>query len=400
MATARKKKLTIVCDLGTSSNKILYCLGRTGAVKHLVTGSEYLNLGKTGSNNFVVTSGVGKPEDNCWLEYNNAIHLVGRLADENKAGVSIKSLKYEMVVPKVLAIIGAIAVKEKLKTGFSVKLAILLPYGEMNDQRAIEVELNKAVKDFKFQGQSYELELLGCDFIPEGYGILSHYLRSRTVEYIQSSTLIVLMFGYRNTSLLVFEEGTLNSKLTNSTDFGFYNLSDAIISKTSGLTRADILGAITTKKDRKIVQGKGVDYIKTYINSSELVKTTNASRAESERMAIASAIREAKSQYWLMITNWLNETLPPSKKVDDLIYTGGTSSIILEELTSYLQSKYSSVAVCGTDVIENELLRELGLKDKSLDKFKSSQLPVRFTDPWGYFRELAHYNLRVLPDAA
>jgi len=397
----RSKKITLVCDLGTSKNKVLYSVGRGGKVKHLVMGAEYFRLDSSTSRNFVVTSGLGRPEDNCWLDFGGDIHLVGRLAEENKASVSIKSLKYESVVPKILAILGSISYKEKLKTGFSVKLAILLPYGEMCDEELIQAELDTHIKEFKFQGNEFSVTLTSCVFIPEGFGILSHFLREKPPEDVQSSTLAVLMFGYRNTSLLVFQDGSLNRDLSNSTDFGFYNFSDTIIKRSSGLTRSAIQDAIVTRKERKIGKsGMGEDIFCTFIDVEELVNVRDPSRAAAQKQSLQSVIDEAKSDYWSMVQGWLDERLPSSRKVDSLIYTGGTCDLILEELRSYLGVKYQTVDVSGTASIESELLSQLRLEGKSLAKFKDQHLPLRFSDAWSYFRTLANYKLQELVEAA
>ncbi|MBE9048598.1 hypothetical protein IQ255_30185, partial [Pleurocapsales cyanobacterium LEGE 10410] len=122
----RISKLTLICDPGTSLSKVLYRVGRKGQLKHLTMSSEILKLDGNLVTNFKKSSEFGKPEDNAWLqtderprvgerrkgtreENDYSCYLVGRLAREYRASTSIRSLKYESIVPKIIAIVGAIA---------------------------------------------------------------------------------------------------------------------------------------------------------------------------------------------------------------------------------------------------------------------------------------------------
>ena len=399
----RASKLTLVCDLGTSLSKVLYRVGRNGSVQHLTMDAQHLILDADLIGNLNKSSEFGRPEDNAWLQTDALdCHLVGRLAQEYRATTSIKSLKYESIVPKILAIVGAIAVREKLSHSIKLDLAVLLPYGELSNSLELEKELQQLASEFKFQGDTYQVELKKCNFFPEGFGILSHLLEKKSLELVQSETVAVLMFGYRNTSLLLFQNGTLSVDRSETTNLGFYNFSDLIIKKTSGLTREDIQAAIYTCQENFInyQTAMGSEKSVTKLAVEDLIKSRDRQRAEAEKSRLSTAISNSRKEYWQLIVAWLNEVLPSQRRLERLIYTGGTAGFFEQELNNYLLEKYSKIQITSTDEIEQELLSGLNLSEVGLQKFKQQQLPLRFADVWGLFTSFARYNLVDLDLAA
>ena len=399
----RASKLTLVCDLGTSLSKVLYRVGKNGSVQHLTMDAQHLILDADLIGNLNKSSEFGRPEDNAWLQTDALdCHLVGRLAQEYRATTSIKSLKYESIVPKILAIVGAIAVREKLSHSLKLDLAVLLPYGELSNSLELEKELQQLASEFKFQGDTYQVELLKCNFFPEGFGILSHLLDKKSIELVQSETVAVLMFGYRNTSLLLFQNGTLSVDRSETTNLGFYNFSDRIIKQTSGLTREDIQAAIYTCQENFInyQTAMGSEKSVTKLAVEDLIKSRDRQRAEAEKSRLSTAISNSRKEYWQLIAAWLNEVLPTQRHLERLIYTGGTAGFFEQELNNYLLEKYSNIQITSTDEIEQELLSELNLSEVGLQKFKQQQLPLRFADVWGLFTSFARYNLVDLDLAA
>ena len=241
----RAKKLVVCYDPGTSLSKILYRVGK-GKVKHLAMESELFKV--SDSKSLPTSSGFGKPEHNAWVQLagNNNCYVVGRLALEYRASASIKKLKSSLLIPKILAAVGAIATREKLSNEFDLRLAILLPFGESSNLKQLEEELSEAVQSFSFQGQEYQVNLTEYACYPEAYGIFSNHASSLGVEQIQKQNLAYLMFGYRNTSLLLFREGTLSGSASCTTQLGFYDLIDRVVAKTSGISREEVQATIRT----------------------------------------------------------------------------------------------------------------------------------------------------------
>ncbi|MEM9506783.1 MAG: ParM/StbA family protein [Cyanobacteria bacterium P01_E01_bin.35] len=391
----RASKLTIVCDHGTSLTKVLYRVGRNGQPKHLTMDAQLLKLDANVIENLQQTSRLGKPEHNAWLQIDsNSCYLVGRLAREYRASTSIKSLKYESIVPKILSVVGAIAVKEKLSDQIKLDLALLLPLGESSNNSELEKELAESIREFKFQGNTIRVDLQRYRCQPEGYGIASNLLKRCSLETVQAQTFAVLMFGYRNTSLLLFKNGTLSFDGSETTNLGFYNKCDRIIKKTSGLTREDIQSAIYTCKENVInhTTALGEERLTTKIVVEELVKSRDKQRAEVEKSRIETAINNSSREYWQLLAGWLDEALPSQRQLDKLIYTGGTSGFFRQELNDYLSGKYSDMEVSSTETMERELLLELNLSKIGSNRFKQQQLPLRFADAWGLFVDFARYS--------
>ena len=392
----RASKLTIVCDHGTSLTKVLYRVGRNGQPKHLTMDAQLLKLDINVVENLQETSGFGKPEHNAWLQTDgNSCYLVGRLAREYRASTSIKSLKYESIVPKILSVVGAIALKEKLSEQIKLDLALLLPLGESSNNSDLEKELAESITEFKFQGKTMGVDLQRYRCQPEGYGIASHLLKICSLESVQAQSFAVLMFGYRNTSLLLFKNGTLSFDGSETTNLGFYNFCDRLLQKTSGLNRENIQSAIYTCREN-IINHKtalGEERLTTKIVVEELVKSRDKQRAEVEKARIEAAINNSSREYWQLLEGWLEEVLPTQRQLDRLVYTGGTSGFFRQELNDYLSAKYSEdVEVSSTEELERELQLELNLSKISSNRFKRQQLPLRFADAWGLFVDFARYT--------
>ncbi|WDD36791.1 hypothetical protein PQG02_33615 (plasmid) [Nostoc sp. UHCC 0926] len=72
------------------------------------------------------------PENEAWIEYNEEYYAVGFLAQKYfEARINFLELKYENAIPKTLAAVGAIAIREGLKANFDLSLGLLLPYGKI-----------------------------------------------------------------------------------------------------------------------------------------------------------------------------------------------------------------------------------------------------------------------------
>ena len=118
---------------------------------------------------------------------------------------------------------------------------------ETNDREFVQSELSKALQDFSYSGVSYQIKESSIGFRPEGSGIYSYLSRTMSADTIKNQTSAYLMFGYRNTSLLLIENGKLNHRNSHSTDLGFYNYLDLVAEYSSGLYRHDIQKAIVSE---------------------------------------------------------------------------------------------------------------------------------------------------------
>ena len=284
-------KLTVCYDPGTSVSKILYQLD-SSQVKHLTMEPEVFCVPVATS--LPTTSDFGRPSDCAWVQLtqDETCYAVGRLARNYRATVSIKRLKYESLVPKVLAALGAIATVENLPQKFNLDLALLLPLGEYANRDELERLLKEALKGFNFQSRPYKVNLGLYKCCAEGFGLALSYIKEKGLKQFQNSTLAYLMFGYRNTSILVFKNGTLVTTQSNTTQLGFYDLIDKMTAKISGLSREEVQAAIVTKvqKDYDWDNVEWKYHQTTEIVIEDLIKSTDPDKMALEEAQILKAI--------------------------------------------------------------------------------------------------------------
>jgi hypothetical protein len=208
-------RLNICYDPGTSLSKILYRIGSRGKLKFLTMEAQTLTLPSSSASTLAKNHSTVRNSNSAWvrLSSDGDCHLIGFIAREFRSVAKIKKLKYESLVPKILAAVGAIATSEKLSTQLEVNLSLLLPMDEYTNRHELELNLTQAAKSFWFQDCHYEVNFtqLNCEI--EGFGITLADLASCGVGQFQSQRLVYLMFGYRNTSLLFFENGTLSTSV-------------------------------------------------------------------------------------------------------------------------------------------------------------------------------------------
>ena len=231
----RVPTLTLVLDPGTSCIKTIYCKGRRGQPKYQIDTSLVCP-----------TSSPSAGESYIKLPHEQQYYLVGRSASFSKLSISIKQLKSESIIPKILGVIGKVAKRESLPEQFNLRMHLLLPISEINDREYIESDLVQALASFNYSGIEYKVKTT-MFVAPEGRGVYSYISRFNLSNLLENEVSSCLMFGYRNTSLLLFESGCFNLKSSHSTDLGFYNYLDLVAHYSSGLYRDDIQKAIVTE---------------------------------------------------------------------------------------------------------------------------------------------------------
>jgi hypothetical protein len=393
--TNKPKNLTVCYDPGTSLSKILYGVG-TGSPKYATMRSETIELPSDYSTESLLAySQLGSPEQNAWIRLSERenIYLIGTIARDKQATISVKKLKYESLIPKVLAALGAIAKKENLHPEFKLNLAILLPLGEYNSGHYLEAEIKKAVESFWFQDRHYTIELKNYKTFPEGWGLVLHDKQQQSPEQFQSKLNIYLMMGYRNLSLLAFEKGTIAHSSSSTTDLGFCKFIDSIIAARLGLNREEILNVITTYREPfyNPVTAKR-DYHKiSKIDIDRLIKSRDSSRAEFEKKTIEKAIEDASKNYRSLLENWLDESLTgiaPHK----IVGCGGTLDFFKNHLEQYFSVKKGINIVEYASNLERELLDALQLDRYSQEEFDRNNLASRFIDVWSIFVYFTNYK--------
>jgi len=368
--------LIVSFDPGASLTKIVYELATEGKPCLMTMEPEMLKLPQSSIDAYM-SSRKGlespKPVDEAWVsnpaDGDTQCTVVGFLAQQFSASARLDKLKYETSIHKALAVIGAIAQHNKLPNRFSLSLTSLLPYGEYQNRQAFEQQLQSALKDFRFRGQRLRVKLERFECLPEGAGLAMIRQRQNGKEWFNAQTIAVLMFGHRNTSLLLFERGKMTAGYTN--ELGFHQMVKRVIERTSGQDATALTSAI---------YAAGSDITTDNQAIRTLVKSREPKNLDYELQMIVNAIATAKAEYWSRLYDWLESTLPA---VNEVILSGGAALYLEQELQDCFQeiSTY-----WGADL--QQQVQEV-FKDKSNDycrTFREQEaLSFRLIDAFGLF---------------
>lgn len=389
-----KLQTNLVCvfDGGTSIAKILFRVGG-GEVQWMIMEPEHIALPAASAANLPNDSGMGKPEDNAWVRLNKTgeCHAIGLVARNYKAIVSIKNLKCQSLVFKILAAIGAIAERSNLPDELELELGIMLPFGEYASRFDLSIDLKAALKSFYFRSRRLKVKLVDCLCVPEGFGA-AKFTSSIKADYFHAGNTAQVMLGYRNTSCLFFRRGTLSSSESGTTTLGFYDLLDKVGAKVPGISKDDLGRSIYTSSEnvfnRARMETKPV--FKTEIAFHNLAQNRDASKVMLEVERIKQAYQTSLEEYWILLKNWLNESLPRDRELDAIVFSGGAVVLLEEKLKEYTASRNALYHISGA---MEQVQRNLLVSKQDEKEFIAKNLAVRFADAWGFFVDFADYDL-------
>lgn len=362
--------LTLTFDPGSSLSKVIYRLSN-GQPRLLLMEPEVIELNPSSIDTHLKTRGsigIVRPEDDAWLQHSGSqqCQAVGYLARQFLATARMNELKYELALHKVMAAVGAIAQQADLPRKFSVAISTLLPYGEYQNASRLQQLLQQRLKGYSFRGTRVQASLETFECRPEGGGLAMARAVQGGAEWFQQQTLAVLMFGHRNTSLLLFERGKL--ALGNTTDLGFYQLVDKVLNRTSGQD----INALTTA-----IYRIGKDITPDHPLIQSLVRTRSPTEQKLEREQIVTAILTAREEYWFRLNDWLEVILP---NVTEVILSGGAAMYLHDELEEYFSS---TPTYWGID-LQRRLQDLLGLDYRS-NRPDAEALSFRLIDAFGMY---------------
>ena len=398
------QRLTVVLDPGTSLSKILYVVN-DGTVQWMTMGAESLTLPATSASSLPIDNGMGFPEDNAWVRLNKAgeCHLLGFVASNYRATTSIKKLKHESLLFKILGTIGAIASREKLGSSFDLELGVLLPLNEYRLAASREADIKSALASFYFQDKRLRVKLRDFLVMPEGYGTAKYCHREDENNSFKSAQTAILMLGYRNTSCLFFRRGTVSLSESGTTDLGFYTLIDKLIEKIPHLKREDILRAIKIEFSESRAPSSQHNNQFTYSEEWAAIDWsafTSSKQSFSERQELEDSFKNiyelCLAEYWCLLKNWLDEILPQTQEIDAFIFTGGSYDLLQFLLNNYANSlSASSSHTYAYDELKKYLLWRDAM---GKERFMRENLAMRFADAWGFFVDFANYDLKKILD--
>lgn len=362
-------KMKLVVDAGASEVKIIYSLGRIiKDIKYLSFPSKVTTTSLTDSSGEFVQIG------------NEQRFLIG--SSVVKEGTTISKMKVESLVPKVLATVGKIALREGIEEAINLDLILLLPLNEVN-QESLEVELRESISQFIYCGKSYEVKLNSTQTYFEGFGLLAHFSSTMPLINQPKQTTALVILGFRNISLLILEEGTLNQKLSKSPKLGFYSCLEDTCNSASNIDPLQLLEVIKTKIKKEVGEtGANVETgYSSYFDISLILNRTSPKFQNQVQSSLKTAISTAQTNYQNLVTEWLSENLPLQTKT--LICAGGSLGFLNDELNSFAQTRKLQFENCYS-LASSILLLE---KDPQVRRtLIENSYPLRLADAFSLFK--------------
>jgi hypothetical protein len=246
---------------------------------------------------------------------------VGKLADMLGATQSVKQLKSDTIVYKILAVVSIMAQRLDLGCKFDLQLGCLLPPGEFCDLDRIRSDLISALASFDTPVGIFNVRLVGVHFYIEGMGIAQLLKANNRKSF---GTGIVLMAGHRNLSFHVTESNEMISCQTRN--LGFIYWVKAVIRQTYDYDSSSLTAAIA-------------DYwIHKDVSCLRPILRNTAGHHQAEEIdRLVEAIKIAHADYCTLIFDWLNDSLP--SQMNESIVAGGVSEILEPELIEYFSEK-------------------------------------------------------------
>ncbi len=190
---------------------------------------------------------------------------------------------------------------------------------------------------------------------PEGLGSLMLYHSRSGVQHRQKAVSAVVMLGYRNASVMVCHRGSISGY--NSSDLGFVQFLKRVVKKTVGQS-SERLAPVVVKAGEAIAEKP---------LTSVLLHQEPEDRAL-ELENLRSAIATSRSEYLVVLFNWLRENFPTD--LEEVIVCGGTADYFTSTLPGCLE-KYKLVWHSNVDLPKE--LQNMGYGH-------------RFLDVWGLWR--------------
>ncbi len=320
--------LLLTIDWGASGTKVL--LGKDDKLYYQYLDPATVELPASILERHQKETQVGTidPENDAWVqvEGEDSAHAVGKLARQLYAQNQLSDLKFEEGLYKVLCAVGLAA--ERYGTVKTLTLAALLPYGEYLSHEIFRESLGRSLARFRFRGKLMRVKLKptkrikdGIKCLPEGGGLMMSR-RDRYGEAWKDMTLSVLMFGYRNLSVLRFVQGRRDYGETSN--LGFCWLVERVKELTAGQDAESLAPAIFNIGDR---------FEPSHPSITTLLRTRKEEYQQREREQIVAAIKTAREEYWLRVSAWLDRVVPPGQ--DEVTLAGGTAAYLMPLLKDY-----------------------------------------------------------------
>ncbi len=300
---------TLYLDLGASLTKGFF-LSPQGPLPLLIGPEVSAPLDRSHLETLKSMNTHIRPELSAWVERSGEIRAIGQFATNFGGESPLQERKELRAADKILAAIGVMAeylhlgreLKGHEPINLDIKLGLLIPFSEFETRAAIYKQL-RSVGTFQFRGLPLKLTLKDLWFRPEGHGLCLSLMRDLEGRGVRSDRVKVLslMFGHRNTSLLVVENTAFQAGKSSSTGPGF-------IEAESALTRVGVFQHQDQPKLCAVLLG----------GNPRVVLTGDTAPTD-----LSQQLKVAHEAYWHRLEAWLNANLTPHLGDRTYIVVGG-----------------------------------------------------------------------------
>jgi hypothetical protein len=271
---------------------------------------------------------VGTPiDDSIWVRLSDGqVRAVGKFAVNFAGEPWLNEQKHHQAIFKVLSAIGIMKTRLgiPIDQSISISLGILLPFSEFQSKTEVSAVLRHEIENgCEFRDTPLKIEIDQFQFYPEGVGLSLNQMRvvSLRGQNYRYTRFVVVMLGFRNASVLVFDGNTFQPGKSSSTGPGFSDaLSSAMSSGTRAFQKSDedkVLGALRGGSPSVLLSG------------------------EKRRVDISDVVQLGLSSYWGRLEGFLRSQISLHYADQcELVIGGGVVSnpFIRERLVQFLES--------------------------------------------------------------
>ena len=365
-------------DMGSSATKCLYWHGQP-ALLHL--DPQVARLNPTRLDRLMLGGLTSQePEDSAYVMVGTSAYAIGTLAIAQKGDSGLALPKRDRAIYKILATLGVIAEKTRPTDTddsgceFSVQMGLLLPLEEYwQDRKELKAQIQGAIADFSFRGKALFGQLDRIEMQPEGAGLyLAKGLQlSRAGVGIRDRTVVVLMFGHRNLSILTFEKGSTPQEMNSTSQGpGFVEYLKQCATELPGVAADDpaLLEAVLKGHETFHIPGR------------------------QEALNLTKACTYAREFYVDRVRQFLVEWLPSSEV--DVIVGGGAAYMIRPELEQFFDQRGLSAQITWAESLRQEMTDVLRGANSTSDPDLITS--VRWADVYGLFKAFMYNSAPVV----
>ncbi|MEA5463387.1 ParM/StbA family protein [Leptothoe sp. PORK10 BA2] len=277
----------------------------------------------------------------------------------NKATSSLP--KSALAHIRALGVIGEFAHRHELER-LTLDVGIALPFNEyLADYRALTAEI-LGHKMFTYRGKDIFLDFGNVKVLPEAAGLVQWRKVQRSQQKERGNkTFVVLMFGHRDLSFLLFNGGRPPQGEPSSTErLGYQQLLKAVAQD------------LPCNSDDPFL------YDALISNAARVVFPNRPKKGYS----LAERREKATAYYWELVQYRLNEWLASVSVPNyEVLISGGTAIQLRERLEEYFEERTTFCTVNWLEDLQNEVAANLEI-DSEIDQ-------LRFSDCYGGAKWLA-----------